>query len=312
MESQKISLVIPVRNEADTVAILLESILGQTALPGEVVLVDGGSTDETVKIVRQIRSPDVAVRVITIENASPGKARNTGIAAAVNDWIALTDAGIRLEADWLEKLIAATEAADIVFGNFAPETDSFFEKAAALTYVAPQGPSGIRGKSVASCLLKKEVWEKVGGFPDLRASEDLAFIDAVKGAGFREAFAPDALVHWRLRPDIASTWQKFVEYSRHNVLAKRQWDWHYGVLRQYVLLVPFLLLAFFHSWWWLLAAPVWLFARTAVRLSRHRFEYGLTTILNPLIFISVAAFMVVIDAAMFLGWLTASRARQKA
>jgi len=303
-----ISLVIPIRNEQDSIESLIESIGRQTLQPGEIVLVDGGSTDETVSIVERIAGQNSSIKMIKTDGATPGKGRNIGIAAAANEWIALTDAGIGLDPDWLEGLWQEVEkgtAVDVVYGNYAPVVGTLFERCAAIAYVSAQLPDVIRGRSIASYLLRKAVWEKVGGFLDLRAAEDLMFMEAAEAAGFKAAYAPKALVHWQLRPGLASTFGKFVLYSKHNVRAGRQWDWHYGILRQYALLVPFLLLAVLHSLWWLGALPLWLAARAAKRILAHRFEYGVGTLFNPLVVAGVMLLIVTIDMATFAGWIQA-------
>lgn len=303
-----ISLVVPIRNEQDSIENLIESIGRQTLQPDEVLLVDGGSTDGTIGIVERLAAADRRIRLIKTDGATPGMGRNIGIAASANEWIALTDAGIRLELDWLERLyreVEAGEGVDFVYGNYAPIIDGLFERCAAVAYVPPMSGEGVRGRSIASCLLRKGVWEKVGGFPDMRAAEDLMFMEAAETVGFKAAFAPKALVHWQLRPDLGSTFSKFVLYSKHNVWAGRQWDWHYGILRQYALLVPFLLLAVLHSPWWLVALPLWLAARTAKRILAHRFEYGLGALVNPLVVAGVMLLITTIDMATFVGWIQA-------
>lgn len=303
-----ISLVIPIRNEQDSIQNLIESIGRQTLQPDEIVLVDGGSTDETVSIVERIAEHNTRIKLITTDGATPGKGRNIGIAAAANEWIALTDAGIRLEPNWLGELWIQTEngtIVDIVYGNYAPVVGLLFERCAAIAYVPAQLPDVIRGRSIASYLLRKAVWERVGGFPDLRAAEDLMFMEAAEAAGFKVAHAPKALAHWQLRPGLASTFSKFVLYSKHNVWAGRQWDWHYGILRQYALLVPFLLLAALHSPWWFAALPLWLATRAAKRILANRFEYGVGTLFNPLVVAGVMLLILTIDMATFAGWIQA-------
>jgi glycosyltransferase involved in cell wall biosynthesis len=301
----QISLVIPMKNESDSLAGLLESIEKQTLQPAEIVLVDGGSTDGTVELAEKFASENSRIKLIKSAQASPGKGRNLGIEAAENEWLALTDAGIRLEPDWLENLAQAAArepAADLVYGNFSPVLDSLFEKCAAISYVPALRANSIRAQSVASMLLKKRVWERVGGFPDLRAAEDLMFMERAGKAGFMAAFAPGAQVYWQLRPGFRSTFQKFTLYSKHNVLAGRAWDWHYGVAKQYLFVLPFVVLAIFHSPWWLFGAAAWLAARTAKRILLHRFEFGLGALFNPLVFGGVALLVLTIDAATFAGW----------
>ncbi|MEP6847959.1 MAG: glycosyltransferase, partial [Acidobacteriota bacterium] len=261
MNKPQVSLVIPIRNEEASIERLIDSIARQTLAPDEIVLVDGGSTDRTVEIVERIAAGDARFRLIRTDGATPGKGRNIGIEAASFEVIALTDAGIMLEDDWLEILVASLAPsatspgfeggngpdADIVYGNVDPVIDNLFEKCAAIAFVAEKKAKVIRMEFIASCLFKKQVWRKVGGFPDLRAAEDLMFMEAVEAAGFRASIAPDAMVHWQLQPDVLSTLQKFILYSKHNVWAGRQWDWHYGIVRLYVALVPFVVLAAVHS-----------------------------------------------------------------
>jgi glycosyltransferase involved in cell wall biosynthesis len=304
-EIRKVSLVIPVKNESDSLAELLTSIAEQTFEPDEILLVDGGSTDNTVELAEQIAAERPRIKFFKTLEASPGKGRNIGIENAKNEWIALTDAGIKLETDWLENLVKASEnspGAALIYGNFFPVTGSLFEKCAAIAYVPALRENSIRGRSVASMMLKKKVWETIGGFPDRRAAEDLMFMEAAEKKGFQSAFAPSAVIYWQLRPDLASTFRKFILYSKHNVWAGRTWDWHYGVAKQYALVLPFIVLAVAHSSWWLLTIPVWLAARTAKRILHHRHEFGLGTLFNPLVFGLVALLVLTIDFATFIGW----------
>jgi glycosyltransferase involved in cell wall biosynthesis len=302
----RVSLVIPMKNESGSLAELIRSIREQSFAPDEIVLVDGGSTDRTVELAERFAAGDARIKLVKTPRASPGKGRNIGIGAARNDWIALTDAGIKLDRNWLENLVRAKESspgADLIYGNFSPVIENLFEKCAALSYVpALSGENSIRSKSVASLLLKKAVWERAGGFPDLRAAEDLMFMEEAERRGARPAFAPEARVFWHLRPNFASTFRKFTLYSEHNALAGRAWDWHYGVARQYFFVLPFIVLAFLHSAWWLLGLPLWLAARAAKRILAHRREFGLAPLFNPLVFAGVAVLVLVIDAATFAGW----------
>lgn len=305
----KISLVVPMYNEEDTLAALVESINRQTFSPSEVVLVDGASTDRTVEVFDKLCRQNPIFKLIKAEPATPGKGRNIGIENAANEWIALTDAGISLDENWLAELVKTLSSADpetaVVYGNFSPVINSFFEKLATLAYVAPLKADAVRTKCLPSTLLKKEVWSRVGGFPDLRAAEDLIFMEKIDEAQIKIAFAPKALVFWQLRPTVGATFAKFVLYSKLNVWINRQWDWHYGVLRQYILLIPFIILGFAHSPWWFLIIAGWFCARTAKRILRHRYEFGLAALFNPLTFFGTMFLTLVIDLATFIGWIQA-------
>jgi glycosyltransferase involved in cell wall biosynthesis len=307
-----VSLVTPVRDEAATVQTLLDSIATQTRRPDEMVFVDGGSVDDTVERLRAARREDTRLRIIEAGEASPGLGRNIGIEAARHEWVALTDAGIRLEPTWLECLVevaALDPSVAVVYGNYEPVVTSFFERCAALSYPPPkQARTGgsMRGPSTASMLLRRSVWESVGGFPDLRAAEDLIFIERIRQRGFKEGWSPQATVRWQLQPTLVRTFRKFVLYSRHNVWAGRQWDWHYGVARKYILALPFVVLAVAHSLWWLVVPLLIQLARVAKSIWNRREGRGLLWLLNPAQFVGVAVILLTIDAATFTGWAQAA------
>lgn len=241
MNAMSVSVVIPVLNEEKSIAVLLDSLFGQTRQPDEVVITDGGSSDRTVEIIGQYIRNGRPIRLIRSAGAYPGVGRNLGVQAASHDLIALTDAGIRLDAHWLESLLQPIEAdpsVAVVYGTFEPVADTFFKQCAALAYVAaPIDWRGqrFRGPYAASSLIRRNVWSAVGGFPPYRAAEDLVFIERIKAAGFKTAYAPEAVAHWSMAPGVWSTFRRFALYSRHNLIAGRANRWHYGLLRFYAL-----------------------------------------------------------------------------
>src|SRR5260221_10536602 len=303
-----VSCIVPVYNESKTVLALVDSLKRQMLPPAEVIIVDGGSTDNTVQILRQQVKNDSRFRIIEAGRAMPGKGRNIGAEQAVNKWIAFTDAGIVLDEYWLQHLVRKVQdnpGIDIVYGNFSPQIKTLFDKCATISYVPPLREGAIRTKSIVSCLLKKEVWKKSGGFPDWRATEDLVFMEKAEKLNYKVAFAPDAMLYWQLRPDLGSTYKKFKLYSKYNLWAGRQAFWHYGIARQYAIMLIALMLAIFYSWYWLLLLPGWIFARIAKRIIAHRHEFGIKTLFNPVVFFMVMIITLIIDAATFSGWVKA-------
>ena len=312
MTLPSVSLVIPVKDEEGTVDALLASIGAQTRPVDEVIFVDSGSSDGTVALLRNASLGNTPIRVIESGAGTPGKGRNIGIAKATNEWIALTDAGIKLEPRWVEELVEAVlrkPDVDVVYGNYEPVVDTFFERNAALVYVpAKQERSGVkmRGPSIASCLMRRGVWQAVGGFPDLRAAEDLMFMEEVERRRFKIAWAPRATVWWQLRPSMLSTFRKFVLYSRHNVMAGRQRYWHYGMARQYVLALIVALVALVSGiWWLLLAIPLGLFLRVFKSIWSRRESLSVWGLINPLRWVHVLVITLAIDLATFVGWIRA-------
>jgi glycosyltransferase involved in cell wall biosynthesis len=305
----EISLIIPLKNESASFQKLVGTILTQSLQPYEVIFVDGGSTDNTISLIEQVVANNPKFRLIKAGNAMPGKGRNIGATNATKEWLAFTDGGITLDKDWLQNLAMVAESnpdTRIIYGNFSPLITNFFDKCAAISYVAPFVPGKIRGKFIASSLIKKEVWEKSKGFPDWRAAEDIIFMErAERVTGHKFYFAPSANVYWQLRQSIISTFKRFDLYSKYNVWAGQQKYWHYGVARQYALGTSFALLGIFHNSLWFLLIPAWVIARTVKRIFLHRYQFGFKPLFSPFVFFTVMFLIVLIDAATFTGWIKA-------
>lgn len=304
----EVSVVIPVRNEEQSLPQLIVSLQAQTLAPAEIVIVDGGSTDETVALARRLTAGDERFRIVEAGKATPGRGRNIGITTARHDWIALSDAGNQLEPQWLERLIEVVQrdpAAAFIYGNFEPVVDSFFTRCASLAYIPPKQarPGGlIRAPFIASSLVRRDAWQQVGGFADLRAAEDLMFMEAIERQGYKIGWAPQATSWWRMQPTLRRTYRRFEVYSRCNVWAGRQRFWHYGIARQYLLALIFFVLALAHSRWWLCVIAFGLAARVAKSIGRRREGHSLSWLFNPIQFFGVAVIILTVDLATFVGW----------
>lgn len=311
-----VTLVIPVRDEARTIAALLRSIDEQTAPPAQVLFVDAGSTDSTVQLLTEHARQDSRYSVIDAGGvATPGRARNVGVAAARHEWIAMTDAGITLSATWLQMLWQAHlthERAEIVYGSYEFDVRSLFEECAAVAYGVPKQPTpaGLcRGAQVVSCLVRRSAFDAVGGFVDLRAGEDETFTRALEAKGVVTAWAPEAVVWWRLRPDLVSTFERFRLYSYHYVLGAGKEHWHHPMRRSYVPVAFSAGMSLVHSRRWLLVGGGTVGSRVALRLRRHRHDHGWPWLLRPDRVALVAFLVVVTDAATALGWWQAEQSK---
>lgn len=85
----KISVVIPLYNKEKSVKRTIDSVLMQEYLPSEIIVVNDGSTDQSLQIVKDIQSP--LIRIIDKNNEGVSKARNVGFENAQHSWIALLD-----------------------------------------------------------------------------------------------------------------------------------------------------------------------------------------------------------------------------
>jgi glycosyltransferase involved in cell wall biosynthesis len=317
----EISVVVPVLNEEESIRILLDGLLNQTLPPNEIVITDGGSIDATREIIEEFVGRGAPVKLVRERDSLPGRARNVGVENARCDWIAFTDAGTRPAADWLAELAGKARddgAAAVVFGSYEPVVDSFFRQCAAIAYVpattlTPNGP--VRPLSIVSALMRRTVWEGVGGFPEhLRSAEDLVFMNRIEAGGYRITRAPRAVVYWTIQPGLWKTFRRFVTYSRNNIRAGLWREWQAAIFQRYALIGVVAVPAVFLGVKWLTIPLLLVLAQLVIRAiralhqNRHSYPAGITrSILRLLLVVVIVA---TLDAAAFVGsvsWLLFDR-----
>ena len=308
----KITVVIPIRNEEESLPVLLDSLLCQTRQPDEIVITDGGSTDRTPQIIEEYIERGAPIRLLRAEMALPGRGRNLAAQRASSEWLALTDGGMLVAPDWLAGLAERAERddVDIVYGGVEPIIDTLFKECAAIAYVSPPRENNgtyHRPPSVASALMRRSVWQAVGGFPEhLRSAEDLLFMNKVGDAKFRTVFAPDAKVYWTPQPTYWRTFRRFFIYSRHNLRAGLARQWHVNIFTQYamILISGLPVLAFGWRWWVAATIAIWLLALTArsiLSIRRNRTCLPAGAFRNAARTAIIVPLLALIDLATFLG-----------
>lgn len=113
-----ISVVIPLYNKEKSIAQSLKSVLDQTYTNFEIVVVDDGSTDKSVEVVKNIG--DERIQLLSQPNAGPSKARNTGVKNSKGDWIVFLDADDELLPEALSiftEIIVEHQDVDIIDCN---------------------------------------------------------------------------------------------------------------------------------------------------------------------------------------------------
>lgn len=120
----KFSIIMPVYNAEDYLHISLNSIFKQTISDFEVIAINDGSKDGSLKILEQYAKDTGKVRVINQINAGPGQARNVGIKDAKGKYIAFLDADDYWSEDFLEAVLEASdnETADYIYIEMVKET----------------------------------------------------------------------------------------------------------------------------------------------------------------------------------------------
>jgi rSAM/selenodomain-associated transferase 2 len=171
-----ISVIIPVLNEETSIALTLRSLVELT--PFEVIIVDGGSTDRTAEICQQF-----AVKLLASQR---GRARqmNLGARQASGDVLLFLHADTGLPASAFTDIATALGNPRYVGGRFDVELDGkhWMLKivGAMINYRSRLSKVGTGDQAI---FVRREVFERLGGYPDIPMMEDIAFCRALKRIG---------------------------------------------------------------------------------------------------------------------------------
>ncbi len=214
-----VSLILTVLNEEESLPKFLDSLDRQERRPAEVVIVDGGSTDRTVEVLRDWGAATGMTTTVIVEaGANISRGRNLAIAHSTRPIVAVTDAGTELDRDWLGALVGAFDAnTDVVSGFFRPVGDRFLGRLIAVTITPRQqeiDPATFLPSS-RSVAFRRSSLEASSGYPEwLDYCEDLILDLELKAAGARFVFEPAAVVTWNARPTLRAFAKQYYRYAR--------------------------------------------------------------------------------------------------
>jgi glycosyltransferase involved in cell wall biosynthesis len=260
-EVGRVSVVATVRDEGENLHRLLDSLAVQSRPPDEIIICDGGSSDDTLTILGgHARRKELPLKVIVRPGTNISQGRNAAIAEAKGAVIAVTDAGVRLAPEWLASLIAPFEEnpqTHVVSGFFAPDPQSVFEialSATTLPVLAEVDPLKFLPSS-RSVAFRREAWEGVGGYPEwIDYCEDVLFDFALREQYGSFAFAPQAVAHFRPRINLTAFFRQYYRYGRGDGKANLWPKRHAVRYVTYLGVAPLLiLLGLFYTPLWLLA-----------------------------------------------------------
>ena len=243
-----ISLIATVLNEGDNIRSLFDSIKRGARLPDEIVIVDGGSADDTLAIM-QSYADELPLRLFVEPGCNISQGRNRAIAEARGDIIAVTDAGVVLSEAWLDAITApllADPTLNAVGGYFLADPHSAFEAAlgAATLPLADEIDRATFLPSSRSIAFRKAAAEAIGLYPEwLDFCEDLVFDIRLRQHGGAFAFAPAALVYFRPRPRLRQYFRQYYLYARGDGKANLWRKRHLIRYLTYLALAPLLVVA---------------------------------------------------------------------
>lgn len=201
----KISVIIPTYNEEDVIGKCLESLSQQTYKDLEIIVVDDGSTDGTVKKVLLFTNHKSLITVLQQKHLGPGAARNLGAKEAKGKILVFVDADMTFEPDFIEKLVEPIISGKTK-GTFSKdEYVSNWNNVWARCWSINSGwepkrrhPKGYPDKQKVFRAILKSEFEKVEGFDVTRGyNDDWSLSEKL---GYKADVVPNAVFYHR-NPD---------------------------------------------------------------------------------------------------------------
>jgi cellulose synthase/poly-beta-1,6-N-acetylglucosamine synthase-like glycosyltransferase len=219
-----VSIIVPAFNEGKVIRHCVDSILSTSYGKKELILVDDGSTDDTLAQMRTYEGRP-GVTVLARRNGGKASALNAGLLSAAGEIILFVDADGIFQLDTIERLLSAFESERVgaVCGSDSPvNLDRLLTRLAGLQTHVGTGFAR-RALSVINCLpivsgnlgaFRRSALEKTGPFREGFIGEDLELTWRVHKAGYRVVFQPRARVRAETPSTIRGLWKQRVRWAR--------------------------------------------------------------------------------------------------
>lgn len=250
----KLSIILPCFNGADTIATQLEAlVIQQCSHPWEVIVVNNGSTDDSMPIAERFRDrlPDLRI----VDAYTPPGPRlgvshsyNVGVQAATGDAFVFCEADDEVAPDWLAAMARALTQFDFVacrleYGklNQPWRLDGFGEGFQTTGLTRINIPPYLPFANGCSFGLRRVVYETVGQFnTNFPCSFEADFCWRAQLAGFELHFVPDAVMHYRLRHSFSAMYRQARNYGKDFILLQKYYQNPMGKLAPVKLLLEIL------------------------------------------------------------------------
>jgi glycosyltransferase involved in cell wall biosynthesis len=226
-----VSLVVTLYNYEQYLENALQSVFQQTHPNLELIIVDDGSTDGSVRVASkwlQENSKRFARAILLCHTKNSGvvQARNTAFESASNDYVFVLDADDEIHPTAISKLLAACLSAD---AQAAYSQIELFGAATGITG-GPWKPSAFEKDNyvAATALVKKSAWRDVGGYTqpaEIQGWEDYDFWCKFVEHGFRGEFVPELLCRYRIHKSSMSRTTNKLKLEQLKVGMKRRHPW---------------------------------------------------------------------------------------
>lgn len=203
----KISIIIPAYNVSLYIKECVESVCKQSYKNLEIIIVDDGSTDNTLEILKEMKKNDLRINLIHKENGGLSSARNAGLKIATGDYIMFLDSDDWLESDCCQDTITKIKEnnADLVFFDYFKEYENNMVKHYSykqdMIYSSQEKPFflyDMRTITAWGKLYKKEVLENSLFDENMKTAEDVDFNYRFYQKVNKAVYLHKCLLHYRI------------------------------------------------------------------------------------------------------------------
>ena len=280
MDEPIITVIIPTHNSEATIQRCIQSITNQ-AFPKEkyeIIVVDDGSKDNTVKLAKAVN----ADMVIETEPCTLGHARNVGFKKSRTKFIAYIDSDCEAKEGWLETIAKELETHQAITGpiengfkkNLTSWTEYLFEFSDFNEYRNRSTTPFLPGCNQA---ITKECFNIAGEYPDSHLAEDVFFGSLLKQAGITAYFIPELQIRHLGVTKLNKLLSKMELYGRFTVRNSKTYDSIYKKM--------------FKSHWRILAVFFVKIGARAIRAKRSK-KFSIFLICLPLMILTTTKFCI--------------------
>jgi glycosyltransferase involved in cell wall biosynthesis len=214
----KVALIGTFLNEEETIGQFIFSIADQTHKPDEIILNDGGSTDNSLQILQTAFDEKKLTKLtITRKKGNRSVGRNAAIERSSAEVIACSDIGCILDKQWLKYITEplSDPTVDVVAGYYKAKAETPFQKCLVpFVLVMPDQLTDAFLPATRSIAFRKDIWKKVGTFPEHYShNEDYVFAREVQKVGAKIVVAKNAIVYWIPRKSFTEAFIMFFRFA---------------------------------------------------------------------------------------------------
>jgi len=272
-----VSFITTVFNEENSIIKFMESLMEQSCMPGEIVIVDGGSRDYTLRKVsdffkkRGLHEESVKeegllegssmevrgklelkdaggivnIKVIEKKGANISQGRNEAIKAA---------SGRILDKNWMLEITKfySSSSTYVVGGLSMPYCRNFIQKCLAVCVMPLKEEINSYRYMPSSRNISfiRKVWVNAGGYPeDMDYGEDMKFNFNIKKEGYKIRFNPGAVVYWKMRENPVQVFRQFFRYAKGDARGRMYPNRHIIRFTGFLGIILIILGAFYLSKW---------------------------------------------------------------